>query len=62
MTLSEFKKIAKYMGAHVVFETAPVATFKGAKYDVTMELSSEQLQAARPLDICSAMADFGMLS
>lgn len=60
MTLEEFQTLASAMGAEYVFKTAPAAVFKNTIGTLTMELSSQELAHAKPVEVAYVMADLAM--
>lgn len=62
MTKKEFQDLARYMGASLVFNTAPVAVFNGPRMCVTVELDDSQLEQAKPVELANVMATAAMLN
>lgn len=58
MKLSEFQTLAKAMGASVVYQYSAGALFRGLKYTVAFEMTPEQLETAKPVEVAYTMSGF----
>jgi len=62
MTHKDFKELAHYMGADIIFQTAPCAVFVNAAYTVTLDISTDELENLAPLEAADLLAQAAMMT
>lgn len=62
MTHKEFQDIARYMGADIVFQTAPCAVFSKGPVTISVDIISDDLGAIPPLEVADILATASMMT
>lgn len=61
MTHSEFKALAHAMGADVIFQTSPTATFVTSRYTLSLDVTPDELEDITPLEMADILAEIGAM-
>lgn len=62
MTHKDFMTMAHYMGADIVFQTAPCAVFTKGPVTVSVDISPDELHKLPPLEVADILASASMMT